>query len=116
MFTPFTQRKSCFSRLQKCMPLGCTRGTVKHRLRLRPKRTLLHSLRAALQQDAELEVIESNDGDVSTAAEINYFYAIAYKRLGIWVTFDNIQGRQNPLRDVDPLHAAELEASFCHWP
>lgn len=38
----------------------------------------------------------------------------AYKRFDIWVKIDQIQDMGHPLCDVDPGHAADMEASFCH--
>lgn len=69
------------------------------------------SPRPAPRQDDEGKVVESIEDDVSTSADIRGFNETAYKCIGIWVRIDQIQHVQHPLRDVDAVHASELERS-----
>lgn len=68
----------------------------------------------ALLKDNDRDVVESSDDNVGAAIDICDTNATAYKRIGIEVIMDQIQCVQNPLREADPAHAADLVGSFHH--
>lgn len=59
--------------------------------RVAPENPLPPSLRPALQQDYELEALESNDEDVGAAVDIRGFATTAYRYVGIWARIDLVK-------------------------